>query len=819
VVLSDSGKAAKYLGYRLRARKTKALILKEATPETTQAQVTEWLSEGQIDGVYCLTALDVEPRLEEMDLDQWRREQERRVKSLYTLMRALPNDAFLISATRLGGLHGYGPEGATAPLGGAVTGFTKAYARERPNALVKALDFAVVDDDRKIAERLVDETLSDPGAVEIGYYDAQRFGIALFERPLDVERATFPIDPDTVFVVTGAAGGITATIVSDLAQACGGTFYLTDIAPPPDPNNPDLARLGTDDKFLKRDIAKQIMESGTRPTPVMVERELAALERSACIVNAMREIDRAGGTAQYRVCDVTDDKAVQALIDEVQQAHGHVDVIVHAAGMERSHFLPDKPPREFNLIFDVKADGLYSLLKATDKLPRPLQAIVVFTSIAGRFGNAGQTDYAAANDLMCKVISSLRTARPQTRGIATDWSAWADVGMATRRSIPEMMKRAGIDMLEPQSAAPIVRREIVCGTNGEILVAQRLGVLLENLDEDGGLDLDRASHRLKHDFPVAGQVINLDTNRGLTFQVELDPQSEPFLHDHALDGTPLLPGVMGIEGFAEVASLIASDLGCAKPCFAVASIENVDFHAPLKFYRQESRVATWRAVVRPEPEGLVADVSLESTRRIAATGAEQHALHFTGRVHLVRLPEGEAATVAEGPTSPPPSWNGSATVGPEDIYRVYFHGPAFQVLEGVERDGDRVVGKLCMDLPPFTGAPKQTLTPPRLIELCLQTAGVWEIGKTGVLALPTAIDRVVLHQVQENGSALYAQMEPKAAPDGEVCFDGQVVDENGKVYLEMHGYRTARLPTAVDAKEVEPLKAAVADQDQVLGGD
>jgi hypothetical protein len=152
-------------------------------------------------------------------------------------------------------------------------------------------------------------------------------------------------------------------------------------------------------------------------------------------------------------------------------------------------------------------------------------------------------------------------------------------------------------------------------------------------------------------------------------------------------------------------------------------------------------------------------------------------------------------------------------VEPEDIYRVYFHGPAFQVLEGVQRDGERVVGKLRTDLPPFTGDPKQTLTPPRLIELCLQTAGVWEIGKTGVLALPTAIDRVVLHQVEGNESAIYAQMEPKAAPGGEVCFDGQVVDGKGNVYLEMHGYRTARLPTAVDASEVAPLKAAVADQD------
>ena len=159
----------------------------------------------------------------------------------------------------------------------------------------------------------------------------------------------------------------------------------------------------------------------------------------------------------------------------------------------------------------------------------------------------------------------------------------------------------------------------------------------------------------------------------------------------------------------------------------------------------------------PKDGGLVADVVLESTREIAATGAQQHATHFCGRVHLAPQSEDQA----EVPTVEPPVWNDDASNGaivePADIYRVYFHGPAFQVLDGVQRAGDAVVGKLRTDLPAFTGSPVKMLTVPRLLELCLQTAGVWEIGKTGVLALPTAIERVVVHQLPENGQVLYAQ--------------------------------------------------------------
>jgi hypothetical protein len=98
-----------------------------------------------------------------------------RVKNLYRTMRTLyasfdEPGTFLVSATRLGGLHGYGPNGAAAPLGGAVSGFTKAFKRERSQPLVKAVDFEVSRKTAELAEALIAETLGDPGAVEIGPY-------------------------------------------------------------------------------------------------------------------------------------------------------------------------------------------------------------------------------------------------------------------------------------------------------------------------------------------------------------------------------------------------------------------------------------------------------------------------------------------------------------------------------------------------------------------------------------------------------------------------------------------------------------------------
>ena len=109
-----------------------------------------------------------------MDLAAWHEALRPRIKSLYATMRTLYDQigvagTFLVSATRLGGQHGYDDAGAVGPLGGAVAGFAKTYKRERRDALVKAVDFQAKSQAPEIAKLLIEETLRDPGGVEIGY--------------------------------------------------------------------------------------------------------------------------------------------------------------------------------------------------------------------------------------------------------------------------------------------------------------------------------------------------------------------------------------------------------------------------------------------------------------------------------------------------------------------------------------------------------------------------------------------------------------------------------------------------------------------------
>jgi NAD(P)-dependent dehydrogenase (short-subunit alcohol dehydrogenase family)/acyl carrier protein len=795
VVMRDRGGVADALIATLARRGVETLAV-EAGPEgpVFLDSIAAFAARGAVQGLYWLPALDVEPDLAELDIVSFQETLRVRVKLLAQVMRALyaqiaPPGTFLVTATRMGGCHGYDEAGATAPLGGAVAGFTKAYKRERGDALVKVVDFELGRDAVTVADLLVAETLADPGAVEIGYQEEVRWSVGLVERPPADGQAGMVLGKETVFVVSGAAGSIVAAIVADLAAASGGVFHLLDLAPLPDPGDADLVRYEKGEReALKRDLFDRIKARGERATPAQVERDLAALERSSAALHAIRAVEAAGGAVHYHRVDLRDPEAVARAIAAVRAAHGRVDVLLHAAGLEVSRPLADKDPREFDLVLDVKALGWFNLLHAAGDMP--IGAAVAFSSIAGRFGNAGQTDYSAANDLLCKLVASLRRTRPSTRGLAIDWTAWAGIGMASRGSIPKAMEAAGIDMLAPESGVPVIRRELTRGgAGGEIVVGGRLGVLIKEWDETGGVDLGKVAAVGRG--PFTGKVRAMGLHEGLVVEATLDPKAQPFLDHHRIEGTPVLPGVMGVEAFAEVASL-------ALPGWHVAAVEDVTFAAPFKLYRDEPRDLTLRALMRRDGADIVADCTLEGSRVLAGRAEPQVTTHFTGRVRLVRA-------APDAATADPPRPGVGQAVDSSEVYRFYFHGPAYRVVESAWIEDHTALGRLAPDLPPDrVPADAPLVTEPRLLELVFQTAGLWERHASGRLALPQRVERLSFHRRTVAEGAIHARVR---VAEGSV-FDAEIVDAAGNVRATVYGYRTVALPAGAS---IAPDRAAVTE--------
>ena len=790
LLVNDEGGVGKALGATLGRKGVKILKLEAATPtDALRTQLGAWLEEGPIQGVVWLPALDVEPELADTNLTAFREASRRRVKNLHATMQVLYESVsapgtFLVSATRMGGLHGQTAAGATAPLGGAVAGFTKSYKREQPEALAKVVDFAPDVDAEKVADALLAEVLTDPGVVEIGHHDGLRWTITLEEQPAADGHPGLTLDKDTLFVVTGAAGGITSAIVGDLAAASGGTFVLLDLVAEPARDDAKIALIRQDREQLKRVLIEEARAKGEKPTPVAIDKQIMGIERSDAALRAIEAVESAGGKTLWRSANLLDGPALTTIVEEIRKDFGRIDVLVHAGGIEISRKLSEKDAREFDLVFDIKADGFFSLLKAAEGMP--IGATVVFSSVAGRFGNAGQTDYSAANGFLCSMSRALRRVRPDTRTIAIDWTAWGGIGMATRGSIPTIMAAAGISMLPPEAGIPTVRRELVAGgRSGELVVAGTLGIMGEEYDETGGLDLEQARAALaarKRPLLMVGEVTGAHLYGGLRIETTLDPTQQPFLFDHQIEETPVLPGVMGIEAFAEVASVLCPD-------HALAAIEDESFLLPFKFFRNKPATLHLSGVASPTPDGeILVTTTLRSIIQPKPELPAQERVHFRGRVRMGRKPPARPTVAFRKPKQK------SLDIGREAIYQTYFHGPAYQVIERAAVDEESVVALFARDLGPNTD-PRgvDIVSAPRLLELLFQAAGLWLLVQRETMALPTSLDQAVFVRRSEvpREGRLYAVVEVQGAGR---AFDARVVDEKGRVYVELLGYRTVALP-------------------------
>ena len=360
--------------------------------------------------------------------------------------------------------------------------------------------------------------------------------------------------------------------------------------------------------------------------------------------------------------------------------------------------------------------------------------------------------------------------------------------MASRGSVQAILESLGVDMLPPEAGVPTIRRELTYGaTRGELVVAGRLGAWLEEKDLTGGLDVEKLNAQLaarKNPLLMVGEVKSYRLYGGIEVETVLDPTVQPFLFDHAPDaGTPWLPGVMATEALAELASVAA-------PGYRVVSVENEQMMGAMKFFRMEPRTLYLSATVKPAANGeLLAKATLRSVTKPAKEGLPvQVKEHFIATVRLTTAP-------AEQPTmdfTPPVA--DSLPITAAEIYKSFFHGPAYQVIERAGVSGNECLALMAHDLGPNTApANAESLMAPRLVELCFQSVGLWTERVKGAMGLPLGFEKVTAYRQPEEAEGRRLCCVCTTPNDGE-SFDATVVDEAGNVFVTLAGFLTVARP-------------------------
>ena len=103
--------------------------------------------------------------------------------------------------------------------------------------------------------------------------------------------------------------------------------------------------------------------------------------------------------------------------------------MVHGAGVQRSKIISELTDAAIAATVNTKLDPLFTMLDALDW--SKVKLFSAFGSIAGLFGNAGQTDYGLANDLLAWLVTELGARYPHVKAQTVEWTAWTGTGMVT----------------------------------------------------------------------------------------------------------------------------------------------------------------------------------------------------------------------------------------------------------------------------------------------------------------------------------------------------------------------------------------------------
>lgn len=139
-------------------------------------------------------------------------------------------------------------------------------------------------------------------------------------------------------------------------------------------------------------------------------------EEGATVICADRPVEdaalsevarRIGGSIM--LLDVAADDASDRLLEEVRSQHGHVDIVVHNAGVTRDKTLGRMSPEAWDSTIAINLAAPIKLTRALldAELLRDSGRVVCLASVAGIAGNAGQTNYAASKAGLIGFVRSL----------------------------------------------------------------------------------------------------------------------------------------------------------------------------------------------------------------------------------------------------------------------------------------------------------------------------------------------------------------------------------------------------------------------------
>ncbi|MEY2551323.1 MAG: 3-oxoacyl-[acyl-carrier protein] reductase, partial [Verrucomicrobiota bacterium] len=130
-------------------------------------------------------------------------------------------------------------------------------------------------------------------------------------------------------------------------------------------------------------------------------------------------------------CDVTNPAQVEAMMKQIQERHGGLDVLVNNSGIIRDRTMKKMSVEEFESVLRVNVTGTFNVTKAAAAVLRNDGRVINLSSVSGQMGLFGQANYSSSKAAIIALtkVSARELARQQitVNAIAP---GFIDVGMS-----------------------------------------------------------------------------------------------------------------------------------------------------------------------------------------------------------------------------------------------------------------------------------------------------------------------------------------------------------------------------------------------------
>ncbi|MFF3830575.1 SDR family NAD(P)-dependent oxidoreductase [Streptomyces sp. NPDC002458] len=664
------------------------------------------------------------------------------------LKAAAGDRAAFVAVTRLDGANGYRGGGTGSALLGGVSGLVKTLAIEVPALFTRTVDFAPGLDDRTVAARFLDEIhdvssdLSDVGVDPEG----RRTIVPSAEPPAAHVTAVPEIGAGDLLVVTGGARGITADCLQALVQARpAGLLLLGRSQVTAEP----AWSAGAEGAALKGLIAKRITASGEKATPRGVEAVYREVTGSREIQANLDRLRATGATVEYLVVDITDAAAVRTALAPYA---ARVTGVVHGAGVLADRLIADKTGDEIDRVLGTKIVGLGNVLDAL-RGSADLRHLVFFSSVAGFFGNRGQSDYAVANEALNRLAVRLRQELPSARVTSVNWGAW-DGGMVTD-DLRRMFASRGVALVPVATGAGMFAEQFTAARGQDTVVVAGPLTPLSAPPVDGS--------------PAAPTLL---VDRTLA-----DISADPLLADHTIGGKRVLPATAALGALVNTTERVTGRPVTEVSAFKV--FKGLVLDAAQGEGAEASRLRLFiepGPATRPNAIEVLASAVDDAGRSRPSYGASLSTDVTPAPADRTDL--ARAARAANRTDAAP-------------LYRdgTLFHGPALRGIRSVlvAEEGLLLLGARLGDGLPARGAYHGRFHSPVIADLLLQSALVWVRRFRNRASLPLEIGSARFHaELPADREFLIAVENVVSGPSGITCTI-TALDQEGRVLQVLDG--------------------------------